>query len=163
MVFNLFQKIRRFSPQKMMILIALLNLLFSLPAWAEMKSTTGEKTRVHTGPGENFSIKWEYGRGFPVKILGNKGGWSQIEDFESDRGWIQTTLLNNHPHVIVKVNRGKKKTINLRGGPGTQYKVIGQAYYGVVLIRKEQNNNWVKVKHESGLEGWTEKSLLWGF
>jgi SH3-like domain-containing protein len=163
MFFYQFPKITPFSPQKITILIVIFSLLFALPAWAAMKSTAGEKTPVHTGPGENYSIKWEYGSGFPVKILRKKGEWTEIEDFENDRGWIQSNQLNNRPHVIVKANRGKNKTINLRSGPGTKYKVIGQAYYGVVLIRKEQKKSWVKVKHESGLEGWAETTFLWGF
>ncbi len=152
-----------FTPNKITILITFLSLLFSLPAWAEMKSTTGEKISLRTGPGENYSVKWEYGSGFPVKILSQKGGWTKIQDFENDSGWIQTSLLNNQPHVIVKVNKGKNKTINLRSGPGNKYRIVGQAYYGVVLATKEQKNNWVKVRHESGLEGWTEKTFLWGF
>ncbi len=140
----------------------ILLLIFHTSSPAEMKSTHGKEVSLRTGPGETFSIKWEYGNGFPVKIITKKGKWVKIQDFENDRGWLPTSMLNNEPHVIVKANRGKNKKINIRSGPGTKYAVVGQAYYGVVLAKKEEKKGWVKIRHESGLEGWIEKSLLWG-
>ncbi|MFH2122156.1 MAG: SH3 domain-containing protein [Pseudomonadota bacterium] len=130
---------------------------------AEMKSTSGEKISLRTGPGEQYSVKWELGNGYPVKIISQKGKWTKIQDFENDSGWVYASMLNKEPHVIVKVNKGKNKKINIRSGPGTKYSVVGKAYYGVVFEKKEQKKGWVKVKHESGLEGWIEKSLVWGF
>lgn len=132
-------------------------------SFAEMKSTNGEKVSLRTGPGEQYNVKWEFGNGFPVRILSKKGQWAKVQDFENDSGWVNTAMLNNDPHVIVKVNKGKNKKINIRSGPGTKYSVVGKAYYGVVFEKKEQNKGWVKVKHESGLEGWIEKTLVWGY
>jgi SH3-like domain-containing protein len=131
-------------------------------SFAEMRSTNGEKVDLRTGPGENYSVKWEYGNGFPVKIISKKGKWLKIQDFENDSGWISSSMLNKVPHVIVKVNKGKNKKISIRRGPGAKYDVVGQAYYGVVFEKQKQEKGWVKVKHESGLEGWIEASLLWG-
>lgn len=141
----------------------ILLLIVHTSSFAEMKSTSGEEVTLRTGPGERYSVKWEYGNGFPVKIITKKGKWLKVQDFENDRGWLHTSMLNNEPHVIVKVNRGKNKKINIRSGPGPKYAVVGQAYYGVVLAKKEEKKGWVKIRHESGLEGWIEKSLLWGF
>jgi SH3-like domain-containing protein len=33
----------------------------------------------------------------------------------------------------------------------------------VVFRTLERRNGWVKVKHEDGLTGWIERSLLWGW
>ena len=132
-------------------------------SFAEMRSTNSDKVDLRNGPGENYSVKWEYGNGFPVKILSKKGKWLKTQDFESDKGWINAAMLNKQPHVIVKVNKGKNKKISIRRGPGSKYDVIGQAYYGVVFEKQKQEKGWVKVKHESGLEGWIESSMLWGF
>ncbi|MDD3815712.1 MAG: SH3 domain-containing protein [Desulfocapsaceae bacterium] len=147
------------------ILCTTIILLLVIPAisFAEMKSTSGEKVSLRTGPGEQYSVKWELGNGFPVRILSKKGKWTKVQDFENDKGWVNASMLNNEPHVIVKVNKGKNKKINIRSGPGTKYSVVGKAYYGVVFEKKEQKKGWVKVKHESGLEGWIEKTLVWGF
>jgi len=147
------------------LLLSLSIYLLTHPAtlFAEMKSTMGEQTYVRSGPGENYSVKWEYGNDFPLKIITKKGQWVKIQDFENDDGWVKSSALNNGPTTIVKVNKGKNTKINIRNGPGSTYKVIAQAYYGVVFKKKEEHKGWIKVRHESGVEGWIEKSLLWGF
>ncbi len=133
------------------------------PAFAKMGSINGEKVQLRSGPGTKYSVKWEYGNGFPLKILSRKGNWIKVVDFENDSGWVYKKYVNSTPHLIVKVNKGKKKKINLRSGPGTGYKVVGKAYYGVVFKTLDQKKGWAKIKHESGLTGWIKRSLLWGF
>ena len=133
------------------------------PAFAKMGSINGEKVQLRSGPGTKYSVKWEYGNGFPLKILSRKGNWIKVVDFENDSGWVYKKYVNSTPHLIVKVNKGKKKKINLRSGPGIGYKVVGKAYYGVVFKTLDQKKGWAKIKHESGLTGWIKRSLLWGF
>ena len=138
--------------------------LFSLsPAIAKMASIQGVKVQLRSGPGTQYTAKWQYGDGFPFKIIDRKGKWIKIKDFENDTGWIYKKYTSNTKHMIVKANKGKKKKINIRKGPATKYEVIGQAYYGVVFKTLEQKKGWAKVKHESGLIGWVKRSLLWGF
>ncbi len=133
------------------------------PAFAKMGSINGDKVQLRSGPGTKYSVKWEYGNGFPLKILSRKGNWIKVKDFENDSGWVYKKYVNSTPHMIVKVNKGKKKKINLRSGPGTGYKVVGKAYYGVVFETLDQKKGWAKIRHESGLTGWIKRSLLWGF
>lgn len=146
------------------ILPLLLLIIFSTnQALAKMGAINGEKVQLRSGPGTNYSSKWEYGDGLPVRVLTQKGNWIKVKDFENETGWVFGEYLSDKPHMIVKVNKGKKKKINIRSGPGTKYKVVGMAYYGVVFETLEQKNGWVKVKHESGLTGWIKRSLLWGY
>lgn len=135
----------------------------STSALAQMGSIKGNKVQLRSGPGTKYSVKWEYGNGFPLKILSKKGDWIKVKDFENDSGWVYKDYVSPKPHMIVKVNKGKKKKINLRSGPGLGYKVVGKAYYGVVFETLEQKKGWAKIKHESGLTGWIKRSLLWGF
>ena len=150
---------------KLKLTIPIFLLLFILvgSAYAKMNSIKGEKVQLRSGPGTKYSSKWEYGSGFPLKILNRKGNWIKVKDFENDTGWIFKQYLSSSPHMIVKVNKGKKKKINIRKGPGKKYKVVGKAYYGVVFKTLDQKKGWAKVKHQSGLTGWIKRSLLWGF
>ncbi len=141
----------------------LLNVFLFSTVHAKMGSIDGEKVQLRTGPGTNYAAKWQYGKGYPVKILTTKGKWYKVKDFENDTGWVYKSLVKRTPHMIVKVNKGKNKKINIRSGPGTKYKVVGQAYYGVVFETVKQSSGWAQVKHESGLKGWVKRSLLWGF
>lgn len=138
-------------------------LLFSGQAYSEMLSIDGDKVNLRTGPGTKYSVKWEYGSGFPVKVLERKGKWVKVKDFENDTGWIHKSLLKKDPQMIVKANKNQEKKINIRDNPGTKNKIVGQAYYGVVFKTLQQKTDWVKVKHESGLIGWIKRSLLWGY
>lgn len=99
----------------------------------------------------------------PTQNPFQKGNWIKVKDFENDSGWVYKDYVSSKPHMIVKVNKGKKKKINLRSGPGVKYKIVGKAYYGVVFETLEQKKGWAKIKHESGLTGWIKRSLLWGF
>ena len=151
------------SKLKIVFIIILFNFFIFNPAFAKMGSIDGEKVQLRSGPGTKYSSKWEYGNGFPLKILTRKGNWVKVKDFENDTGWVYKKYLSSKGHMIVKVNKGKKKKVNIRSGPGTKYKAIGKAYYGVVFETIKQEKGWAKVKHESGLTGWIKRSLLWGF
>ena len=141
----------------------LIFMFLASPVLAEMGSINGEKVQLRSGPGTKYSVKWEYGNGLPLKILSKKGNWIKVKDFENDSGWVYKKYIDSTPHMIVKVNKGKKRKINIRSGPGTNYKIVGKAYYGVVFETLTQKRGWAKVKHESGLTGWIKRSLLWGF
>lgn len=117
---------------------------------------------MRSGPGKQYSIVWELGKGFPVKILQRKNSWVQISDFEKDKGWIHSSLLSDSPHVIVKVNKNSSRKINIRSGPSTRYEVVGKAYYGVVFHVLEKKSGWAKVEHHTGVKGWIKLTLLWG-
>lgn len=131
-------------------------------AHSEMLSIKADKVNLRTGPGKDYSVKWEYGSGFPLKIVDRKGEWFKTKDFENDTGWIHKSLLSDIPHAIVKANRNKDEKINIRSGPGSENKIIGKAYYGVVFRVLKHQSGWVKVKHESGITGWISSNLLWG-
>jgi len=132
-------------------------------AAAEMLSVNVDTVNLRSGPGTNYSVKWEYGKGFPLQVLEKKGDWVKVQDFEEDTGWIYTPLLSDNGHMIVKMFKDKNKKINIRSGPGTSNRIVGKAYYGVVFETLEQRDGWAKVKHETGLVGWIKRTLIWGF
>ena len=143
--------------------IVLIGIFFFTPAFGKMGSIKGEKVQLRSGAGTKYASKWEYGDGFPLRVLSRKGNWVKVKDFENDTGWVHKDYLASTPHMIVKVFKNKKKKINIRSGPSTKYKIVGKAYYGVVFKTLEQKKGWAKIQHESGLTGWVKRDLLWGF
>lgn len=144
-------------------LLVIAIIVASSTAFAKMLSVDREVVNLRTGPGTKYSIKWKYGKGFPLKVVKEQGGWVMVEDFEGDTGWLSQKLTSPTGHMIVKVHKNQDKKVNIRSGPGTKYKVVGKAYYGVVFKTVKQQNGWAHVKHDTGLEGWVKRSLLWGF
>ncbi|MFC1524293.1 SH3 domain-containing protein [Thermodesulfobacteriota bacterium] len=133
-------------------------LLTATLANAEMVSINRKKVNMRSGPGTSYAILWELGMGYPLKVVRTQKNWLKVQDFEGDEGWIYKPLISRSAHLIVK-----KKRINVRSGPGQNYKVIGKANYGVVFKTLKRNKGWVKIKHENGLTGWVSRSLVWGW
>jgi hypothetical protein len=97
-------------------------------------------------------------RGFPLKVVGRRGDWLQVQDFENDKGWILRTLTSSTPYHIVKV-----KTANVRSQPTTSSRIVGKVSYGDALKTLERKSGWVKVQRDGGLRGWISRKLLWGW
>lgn len=128
-------------------------------AQAKMVSIAGEVVNMRSGPGENYAVLWELGVGYPLKVVSGQGEWLKVVDFENDTGWVQKSLVNEVPHLVVK-----KKLINIRSGPGRDHDVIRQAQAGVVFRTLERDGDWVKVEHqEENIVGWVKRTLLWGW
>jgi SH3-like domain-containing protein len=128
-----------------------------------MLSITGDDVNMRTGPGTKYKVSWVLGKGYPLMMLKRSGDWYRVRDFEGTIGWVHRSVVNRTPHMIIKVHKNSKKRINIRSGPGTTYRIVAKAYYGVVFKTIEQKAGWAKVRHEDGMEGWIKRSLLWGF
>lgn len=128
-----------------------------------MLSITGDKVNMRTGPGTKYKVSWVLGNGYPLMVLKKSGTWYRVRDFEGTIGWVHSSVVTRSPHMIVKVHKNSKKRINVRSGPGTKYRVVAKAYYGVVFKTLEQKSGWAKVQHEKGVVGWIKRSLLWGY
>ena len=148
---------------KLLLLLCITLLVPFNNALAKMVSVDRDLINVRSGPGQNYKVKWEYGKGFPLQITSTKGQWYKVKDFENDTGWVFKPLTTSTPHMIVKANKSKNRQINVRSGPGTKYKIVAKAYYGVVFKTLEQKQGWAKVEHDSGTVGWIKRSLLWGY
>lgn len=152
--------LKRFPIFLTIVLFTLITVSF---ASAGMISVKGDNINLRRGPGTKYLILWEYGNGYPLKIIKKKGNWIKVRDFEKDSGWIHKSLLNYSPHVIVKVNRNNNSKINIRKGPATSRQIVGKAQYGVVFKTIKRKSGWINVEHESGLSGWIKENLLWGY
>jgi len=133
-------------------------LIFTSVAHAEMVSVGRARAKMRSGPGEKYPVKWELGVGYPLKVVKRQGDWLKVTDYESDTGWISKKLVAKTPYMIVK----KEKAI-IRSGPGTTQRILGNADRGVVLRTVKHKKGWVQVRHETGLTGWINRDLLWGW
>lgn len=124
----------------------------------QMVSVAREEVNLRSGPGTRHSSEWVLGRGFPLKVVGRRGDWLQVQDFENDKGWILRTLTGKTAYHIVKV-----KTANVRSQPSTSSRVVGKVSYGDTLKTLERRTGWVKVQRDGGIRGWISRQLLWGW
>jgi SH3-like domain-containing protein len=124
----------------------------------EMASVDAATLNVRAGSGTKHPIVWELIRGYPLVVIGQKGNWLNVRDFENDEGWVYRPLIGKAPHHIVK-----SKIANLRSAPNTKSRIVAKTRYGDVFRTVEKRNGWIEVEDESGLKGWIARRLLWGW
>lgn len=136
----------------------LCSIMLPLSCQAKMVSIDADKVNLRAAPSTNSRVKWMLGRGFPLQVVGKKGKWLQVRDFEDDVGWVYEPLTSRKQHMVVK-----KKRINIRYSPTTKSRAIAKAEKGVVFRTLKQVKGWVKVRHKSGTTGWVYRKLVWGW
>ena len=78
-----------------------------------------------------------------------------------ERGPSPPPALTLKPSQL-PVSRGKVVWVyvNLREGPGTQYRIIGKAYLKNSFEILAENSGWMRVRLESGAVGWMSKKAV---
>ena len=141
------------------LLLALVMLIAIPVAHArEMVSVARGEVNLRSGPGKQYDVTWALSRGYPLSVIGHKGRWLKVRDFENDQGWIYRSLTGRTAHYIVKAS-----IANLRSQPSTRARIVGKARYGDVMRTLERRGSWVKVRHEGGPTAWVARKLLWGW
>ncbi|RYX97616.1 MAG: peptide-binding protein [Comamonadaceae bacterium] len=130
----------------------------SIASAQQMVSVAGKEANLRAGAGNRHAVEWSLTKGYPLRVVGRKGNWLQVRDFENDKGWIYRPLTNSTPHYIVKSG-----TANLRGAPAARGRIVGKLTHGEVLRTLSKRGDWVQVQRESGTRGWVAKRLVWGW
>lgn len=125
---------------------------------ADFVSIARSSVHMRAGPGTEHDSQWKLSRGYPLEVTGRRGSWLKVRDFENDTGWVYRPLTGRTRHHIVKSDRA-----NVRSGPGTSHRIVGQATYGEIVRTTERRQQWVKVRRADGPSGWISRKLLWGW
>lgn len=96
-------------------------------------------------------------RHYPLIVQAENGDFLRVSDFLGREGWIAKSLLGEQEGVVVNA-----RVANVRSGPGEDHAVLFKARQGVTFRVLEVGSDWLRVKHESGKQGWIYKSLVWG-
>lgn len=121
----------------------------------EYMSVVKDGINLRSGPDVKKEVLYQLPAGYPLEIIERKGQWLKVSDFEGDKGWIQESMVNKTPHVIVKV-----KECKVRSGPGNKEKIVGSGVREVIFTKVDQKGDWIKISHPD-LNGWIQKDLVW--
>lgn len=143
---------------KKLVFFSLIFLLLATgTAVAQRVAVVVDRANVRAGPGTDHDILWTVGKYYPMEVIKAAGDWYKGRDFEGDVGWIFHSLVEKVPAVVVK-----KPLVNVRTGPGTDFRVLFQAEKGVSFKVLESKDKWLKIRHADGEVGWIHRSLVWG-
>ncbi|MFT3720371.1 SH3 domain-containing protein [Pseudorhodoferax sp.] len=142
-------------------LIPLLVAALALPAgaaWAQQYvGVAAREANMRAGPGERHAVQWSLSRGYPLQVIGRRGEWLQVRDFEGDTGWVHRSLTGKPSHEVVRA-----QTAHLRQQPRANARLAGRLERGDIVRRLERRGDWVLVQRANGQRGWVAQRLLWG-
>ncbi len=138
-----------------------------LYAWID-----GSKVNVRAGPGTDHSVRFQLKHGQKVEVLGANGHWCRIKTSAGDVGWVAgwvvsflppgqaITAEHNGTEIEVKVGWVARPEVNLRAGPGTDHKEIGELVFSTQVIITDQRGDWYEVLLDNGKTGWVAGWLI---
>lgn len=138
-----------------------------LTAWV-----TADTALVRSNPSTESGVKFRLSQGTKVKVAAVSGHWCKIRTASGNYGWIAGWLVKFVPpgQAVTAVEGGQKvevhvgwvarPEVNLRAGPGTEHKELGEARLGTRVIIIGKQDDWYKVALEDGSIGWMAARLI---
>ncbi|RJR35406.1 MAG: peptide-binding protein [Deltaproteobacteria bacterium] len=130
------------------------------PASAYMASIGKENVNVRNAPSINAKVLFQIPFGYPVEVIQSKDSWVEIKDYEDDTGWVYQPLIKRNVQTVLVT----PDLVNIRQGPGLNYKVVDQIEGGKIYKLFEEKGQWVKIGFylENKEIGWVRSDLVWG-
>ena len=114
------------------------------------------KVNVRYGPSFESPIKYVYKKiNLPIKQIDKKENWRRIIDFKNNSGWIHWSQLKKINSIIPLEDKILFKK------PSRFSKPLAKIKKGRVLVLKNCENSWCKVKSEN-FTGWVKTNNVWG-
>jgi SH3-like domain-containing protein len=123
---------------------------------AERMAVKVDVANIRSGPDDGQDVIWQVEKYHPLMVLERRKPWFLIKDFEGDRGWIHSSLLDDTRTVVVKGDN-----CNVRAGPGTENDILFKVNKGIPFKVLEKKGRWLHVEHGDGDAGWIFDSLVW--
>lgn len=120
------------------------------------------RLNVRTEPTTSSAVIGQLQEGDSANAYRSQADWIEI-DFQGRKGWINQSYITVTEQTISKnsslpssenIFEVSVDALNVRSKADLTSKKIGQAYKGDQFPVIDSNHNWVKVKLDSGEEGW---------
>jgi cell wall-associated NlpC family hydrolase len=128
---------------------------------------------LRDGPGTAYVALTKLAQGETVDLLGRYDTWFQVQVADQRIGWVTSDFLEIAPGVVERIEQlttipdpnpelvaVADGTLNLRGGPGTDYPKLGSVRAGTPLALLARYDDWLKVRTESGETAWVSREVL---
>ncbi|MBO8172630.1 MAG: SH3 domain-containing protein [Bacillaceae bacterium] len=122
--------------------------------------STVDGLNVRSGPSKSFSIIDQIQKGEAYPFVEEQGNWIKIQLSENKTGWVAAWLVEKKaatpgetgltPQNIATVT---VPVLNVRSGPGTHYREIGELKSGQTIEVLDIQNGWYQIRFNSQT-GW---------
>ncbi len=115
------------------------------------------------GPDLSYDVVDLTYEGDTFDALTKQGEWISVKGPSGSLLWVFEPLLvlerQKVPGQHHEAFRITGEVVNFRGGPGTDYPVIGTLYRGDALTFEDEEGGWTRAKSSSGQAGWVATYL----
>jgi N-acetylmuramoyl-L-alanine amidase len=138
----------------------------TLPAWIG-----ADPVNVREGPGLDYDVKGAASPGAKVQIVDIEGHWCKVKLPSGQYGWVAGWTLDFSKgeevtaevagrQVDVRVGWVARDEVNLRAGPGTNHKELGEVAKGTEVVILDKAGSWYKVALSNGDTGYMASWLI---
>jgi len=129
-----------------------------LAAAAEFRSLGDKPAVLYDAPSVRADRLYVASRHYPFEVLVKLDQWTKVRDANGEVAWVENAAFGTRATVLVTV-----PLADVRAAPNAQSPLVFEAYKQVILeVLEPPANEWVKVRHRDGQQGFIRLSHVWG-
>lgn len=97
-----------------------------------------------------------YGGLYGKNVLGIEGSFGQALEAHMGK-WLNPSPGPSNPHLLKRYTQSR---VNIRQGPGTDYRIVSHLPPGELILVSTTQNQWVKVYQDGQMKGFVYAALL---
>jgi SH3-like domain-containing protein len=131
----------------------------SVPRFASLKA---DRVVVRQGPSSSAPELWIFHRlGWPVEVLRESEGFSEVRDSDGAVGWVATVHLSGRRTAIVVGQTASTIPLVLRSDGRETARVAAELEPGLQAVVMGCDGRWCRLMI-GDVKGWLEQTRLWG-
>jgi SH3-like domain-containing protein len=125
---------------------------------ADFRSVGAPSVVLFDAPSIKGGKRYVAPRGLPVEIVARYGDWVKVRDVDGEFAWTESKGLSARRNVVVKAPFAR-----VRAAADDNAAILMTADKGVLLeLVDPQANDWVRVRHQDGIDGFVRAFEVWG-
>jgi len=116
---------------------------------------------IHANPGQSSPVVGVCFAGDLVRVGSVTAHWTEVRTRVGTEGWVVTAFLAQRGAARARGGgvsiQATASVLNVRGGPGTQYPIVGTVYKGTALRLVRATPHWAAVVLPGGSTGWVAR------
>jgi len=125
---------------------------------AEYRALGDRPAILYDAPSVKADRLFVASRYYPFEVLVKLDQWTKVRDVNGEVAWVENKALGDRRTVVVTV-----PLADVRAAPNAQSALVFEAYKQVLLeVMEAPADEWVRVRHRDGQQGYIRLSHVFG-
>ena len=125
---------------------------------AEFRALGDKPAVLYDAPSVKADRLFVATRFYPFEVLVKLDQWTKVRDVNGEVAWVENKAFGDRRTVVVTV-----PLADVRAAPNAQSALVFEAYKQVLLeVMEAPADEWVRVRHRDGQQGYIRLSHVWG-